>query len=107
MDAEKVEANLSASGLHVEVGAGVCCRQRHERRHAIAFAEDVMDLDSLVWERDAKPPHKSQRAVEAVSHVSIGVEVTPVRVYAIGKSGLVERGPGSPTSTQELVVRFP
>jgi hypothetical protein len=67
MDGEKVESNLSTSGLHVEVSAGVGCRHRDERRHEVAFAEDLMDLDSLIRKRDAMAPHVGQCFVQVVN----------------------------------------
>jgi hypothetical protein len=106
MDGEKMDSDLSTRGLQVEVGAGVGCRHRLEGRYEIAFAEDLMDLDSLVREGDAMAPHVSQRVVRRVDDISSAVVVTPVRIQALGKRGLIESDPGNETATQERLVLF-
>jgi hypothetical protein len=106
MDGEKMESNLSTSGLHVEVRAGVGCRHRGERRHEVAFAEDLMDFDSLIRKRDAMAPHVGQCFVQVVNGVSGAVIVTPVRIQALGEGCLIERGPGDETATHDCLVFF-
>jgi hypothetical protein len=72
---------------------------RAEGRYEIAFAEDLVDLHSLVRERDAMAPHVNHRILRCVNDISSAVVVTPVPIQALGKRGLIESDPGNESAT--------